>query len=145
MKVVLIKNDSKLGKIGDVKEVSDGFAMNYLLPNKIAKSATAGEVAKAQATRKKQERQRNQGKVNQPGLAEKLKSVKLTINAKADESGTFFAGITANKIADKLKESNIKISPKQILLDQPIKKAGNYKIKIKIGDKAEQIDLEAKS
>ncbi|HUT22312.1 MAG TPA: 50S ribosomal protein L9 [Candidatus Bipolaricaulota bacterium] len=145
MKVVLIKNDSKLGKIGDIKEVSEGFAMNYLFPNNIAKAATAGEVAKAQASRKKQERQRTQGKINQPGLLEKLDSLKLAISAKADENGTFFAKITADKIAAELKKSGINIKSKMIKLDEPIKKAGEYKIDVKAGDKNITIDLVIKS
>jgi len=146
MRIVLIKTDPKLGQIGDVKEVADGYARNYLFPNKIAKLATEGEIAKAQAMRKKQEIKKKKVKIDQTGLAEKLTGYKLEITSKADENGTFFAGITADKIAEKLTEAGFTVKSKQIKLDEPIKKVGNYNININI-DKARvtQIDLEAKA
>lgn len=145
MKIVLIKYDPKLGAIGDIKEVSDGYARNYLIPNKIAKFATEGEVAKAKLMKKRIDFSKKRSKISMGSLAERLQGYKLSIISKADENGTFFAGITADKIGESLKKLNFDIKPKQIKLDEPIKKAGNYNINVQAGDKTVQIDLEAKT
>ncbi|MFZ5365136.1 MAG: 50S ribosomal protein L9 [Patescibacteria group bacterium] len=145
MKIVLIKNDKKLGHIGDIKEVSDGFARNYLIPNKIAKPATSGEVSRAQAMKKRIDTAKQRSKISMETLAERLRGVHLSITLKADESGTFFSKITADKIAELLSEKGIKIKSKIIKLEQPIKKAGNYNINVQGGDDLVQIDLEAKA
>ena len=145
MKVVLIKNDPKLGEIGDIKEVAEGYVRNFLFPNKIAKIATEAEIAKAQAMRKRNESVKKKVKVDMASLADRLQGFKLTMASKADENGTFFAGITADKISKELNKNNLPIKPKQIKLSEPIKKAGNYNVNIQSGDKIVQIDLEAKA
>lgn len=145
MKVVLIKNEPKLGQIGDIKDVADGYARNYLFPENMAKPATESEIAKAQEFKKNKEKEIKIRKINMESQAEKLQGMKLTISAKADEQGTFFAGITADKIADQLKKENLSVKAKQIKLDEPIKKSGNYNVNIQSGDKVVQIDLEAKA
>jgi len=145
MKVVLIKNDSKLGSIGDIKEVSVGYARNYLIPNKIAKPATEGEVAKAKSMKKRIDSSKKRSKIDMGSLAERLQGHKLSITSKADENGTFFAGITAEKISESLNNKKLEVKPKQIKLDEPIKKAGNYNVNVQAGDKIVQIDLEAKA
>ncbi len=145
MKIVLIKNDPKLGQIGDVKQVADGYARNFLIPHKMAKMATEAEVAKAQAMKKRHQSVKKKGKVDMQSLADQLQGLKLEMSSKADENGTFFAGITADKIAAELNKKNLPVKTKQIKLEESIKKAGNYNINIQSGDKVVQIDLEAKA
>ena len=145
MKVVLIKNDPKLGEIGEVKEVAVGFARNCLIPNKIAKLATEVEIEKAQALQKKQKTKKKKVKINAASLAESLQGYKLIMMSKADENGTFFAGITADKIAEQLSKEKLQVKTKQIKLTEPIKKAGSYNVSIKVNDKVVQVDLEAKA
>jgi len=145
MKVVLIKNDPKLGQIGDIKEVADGYARNFLIPNELAKIATEAEIAKAQAMKKRHDSVKKKVKVDMQSLADQLQGLKLQMSSKADENGTFFAGITADKIAAELNKKNLPLKTKQIKLTESIKKAGNYNINIQSGDKVVQIDLEAKA
>ncbi|MCX6740441.1 MAG: 50S ribosomal protein L9 [Candidatus Parcubacteria bacterium] len=133
MKVILIKTVPNLGKTGEVKEVSEGFARNYLLPNglvKIASDATINEME----TKKRQQIKKveNRAKKNKE-IARKINNIKITIKAKADEKKTLFGSINAVKIAEELKERKFVIDTKYIKLEQPIKSLGYYDVLVDFG------------
>ena len=130
MKVVLIQHVQNIGRKGEAKEVKDGFAVNFLLPQKLAVPATEKNIALYSKLMEKEQVAKVTRQENPKKLAKSLSSTILTFTEKADENGTFFAGITKDKIAKELKQYNIK--SKQVKLDQAIKKEGEYKVQIDV-------------
>lgn len=132
MKVILKEDLKSLGKMGSVVNVSDGYARNFLIPKKIAVEANTKNV-KALEHEKKLIKERA-GKLNREaqGMSEKLSSVKLTLSAKAGEEERIFGSITTMDIAEALKKEGIEIDRKRIVLDEPIKRLGNYTVAVKI-------------
>lgn len=132
MQVILKTNVEKLGREGDVVEVADGYARNYLIPKNLAVQATeknrrALEQAKRiELSRAIKERQAAEK------LAQELSTVSCTIKAKAGENDRLFGSITSADISDALKEQGFDIDKKKILLDEPIKELGVFTVPIKL-------------
>ena len=135
MKVIFIKTVANVGSAGEVKEVSEGFARNFLLPKKIAEPAT--EAALKQAKLKVSVKEHQQAKIVKDSvkLAEIISKLTLTFKGKADQSGTLFAGISAEKIAENLQARKYSIKAKQIELSAPLKKIGTHSVAVDLGDK----------
>lgn len=132
MQVILTKNVSKLGKAGDIKEVAEGYGRNFLLPQGLAVIATEKNVhLKNQEAMNKA--RNNRKKIEAPDqLVQKLKTIILNFDEKADDKDTFFAGITKEKIVQALEKRNISLRPKQISLEKPIKKPGDYSVGVEL-------------
>ena len=134
MKVILNVDVKGQGKKGELKEVSDGYARNYLLPRKLATEATADnlnafrlkEKAKAvQIAREKAEAEEN---------AKKLGAIQVKIAAKAGSNGKLFGSVTSKEISDALAEQfEIAIEKKDIVQSDPIKNFGSYAVKCRLG------------
>ncbi len=126
MKIILLKDIEKLGKKGEVKNVADGYARNFLIPNKSAVLATKSEVAKLEKQEKiEAEKAEEELKLYQE-LASQIDGLEMEIPVKVNEEGSLFGTITASQIAEKLKEKNFKIKKEQIKLEEPIKEIGEY-------------------
>lgn len=131
MKVILIQDIKNLGRKWEVKNVSGGYARNFLLPKKIVEVASPAALEKVEELKKKEaEKQKDNLKEIQE-LAELLQKKQIVILAKEKE-GKLFGSITAKEIAKQLKKENIKISGNAIEIMEPIKEAGEYEIKIKL-------------
>jgi len=131
MKIVLSKEVKGVGKPGDIKEVANGFAQNFLIPNGLAIPATQGAIKNAEKIATEQEELSQQElKVAQKNASE-IDGKEITIKEKA-EDGKLFGSISAEIIANKLSEENIKINKSNIKLAEPIKEIGEYKIQIKL-------------
>ncbi|HOX97330.1 MAG TPA: 50S ribosomal protein L9 [bacterium] len=132
MKIILQKDVRNVGKKGEIKEVNDGYARNYLLPNGLGLSATGQNLSTqkklSNAQQSKQEKQKKLAWEN----AEKLPKLHLQIKVVADEHGSLYKSISAKFLAAELKKTGYDIEAKQILLDQPFKKAGTYLVKVKL-------------
>ena len=129
MRVIFIHDAKNLGKKGEVKEVANGYAINFLLPQKIAIIATPEEILKMET--KKQKQEKNQKEKNQKAeeLKKKIQGIKIEIKSKANEKGALFAALDKEEIAKTLSEKiNEKIKFDQIILEEPIKKIGECKI-----------------
>lgn len=134
MKVIFNTDVKGQGRKGELKEVSDGYARNYLLPRKLASEATADNInahnlkekAKAaQIAREKAEAQEN---------AKKLSEITVTIRAKAGSAGKLFGAVTSQEISDALKEQHgIEIEKNKIVQSEPIKTFGSFEVKAKLG------------
>lgn len=132
MKVILKQDVKGLGKKESMVEVSDGYARNFLFPRNLAVEATASNINVMQ-TRKDAETAKKQKEVAQAkALAEKLKSLTVTIKSRTGENGKLFGSITSKDIAEKLKsQHNIDIDKKKISADT-FKALGTYQVDIKV-------------
>ncbi|HDK26368.1 MAG TPA: 50S ribosomal protein L9 [Candidatus Atribacteria bacterium] len=133
MKIILKQDIKKVGKIGDVVEVSDGFARNFLIPQGKAISYTKGNFKQLEYLKKKEidkkEKELNEAK----DLAEKLKNVSLEIKVKAGEKAKLFGSVTSKDISEILSsEYNIELDRKKIDLKEPLKKLGVYDIPVNL-------------
>lgn len=135
MKVIFIKDVHGTAKKGDVKEMADGYAMNFLFPKKLAISATNKNAKMVETVQKVQEHRVFKQAKTSHDMARKLNNFKLIIKAKADETGKLYGSIHADQIAAALKKSGYDVKPEQIKLKEHIKKVGNHPVKI-------QFDLE---
>lgn len=129
MEVILLQNVDGIGRQGDVKEVSDGYARNFLLPKKLAAMATESSLKKAEVLKKKQieSEQADLEKIQQ--FAESLQGREVVIQAK-EKDGKLFGSINAKAIAKELLKANLKIDDKSIILPESIKELGEYGVKI---------------
>ena len=132
MKVILIDEIRGLGGRGDVVQVKDGYARNYLLPKKLAREATAGNLKAAEQERKKWDLLTNQEKDLASKAAEKINGMKLLVRKRVGEQGTLYGSVTAADIADQLEAKGIEIDKRRIELAHPIKTAGLHDVEVKL-------------
>ncbi len=142
MKVILLKDVSGVGRKNDEKTVSDGFALNFLIPKGLAETATMK--ASGRATLQRAEVVVHQ-KIQEDLLIKNLKAVgsaEIKLFEKANEKGHLFAGVHKIEIASALKEqAKVDVLPEFIVLDAPIKQVGEYTIEIKVQDKSTKFKL----
>ena len=132
MKVVLIADVKNKGKKGDIVNVNDGYAMNFLIPKGLAVAATTGAVnetnQKKAAEIARKEKELAAAKAN----AEKLNMATVTLYVKCGESGKLFGSVTAKEIAEELKKSGYDVEKKNILLEEPLRKLGRVTVEVKL-------------
>ncbi|MDD2913119.1 MAG: 50S ribosomal protein L9 [Candidatus Pacebacteria bacterium] len=132
MKVILIEDVNGLGKKYEVKNVADGYARNFLIPNNLAKIATENALLWLEAQKEIMEKKTEDDLAKAQKVASKIDGMEIAIPVKLGEKGQLFEKITAVKIAEKLKEEGIEIEKKQIKLENPIEELGEYSVKIKL-------------
>ncbi len=132
MKVILLEDVDKLGKLGDAVIVKRGYARNFLFPRKLAMEATDKGLKFLEEKKKKRERELAKSKVKIEELAGKISSVSCTIPMAAGEEDKLFGSVTAEHIAEAFSHEGISIDKKQIHLAEPIRKLGVYQIEIKL-------------
>lgn len=141
MKVILLKEVVNLGLAGEIKEVSDGYARNYLIPGRLADILTKHSLAMAEALKFKRERLQLKEKKDKISLAEKLDGQVFSISAKADDKGTLYSKVDAKFISRELAKQNHNISSQEIKLVQPIKKTGEYQVELNLAGEKVNIKL----
>ena len=134
MKVILLTDVKGKGKKGQMIEVSDGYARNYMLPRKLAQEATADAVntmrMNDKATAERQARERAEA----VAISKQLRELTLVVKAKGGGAGRLFGAVTTNEIADALKKNaGITIDKRKLVLDENIKNVGTYTVKAKLG------------
>lgn len=132
MKVILRKNYEQLGKIGQVVNVKDGFALNFLIPRKIAYLATEGNIRALEEEKKQSLKKAAKELEAAQKLATELENVSITIPVKVGEEEKIFGTVTAQMIADSLKEKGYDIDKRKIEISEPIKALGIYNIVVKL-------------
>ena len=130
MKVILLQDIEKVGKKYDVKEVADGYAKNFLFPQKLAQIATKNALIWAQTQREIYAKQIEKELEVIQAQASSIDGQEITMEVKIGNKDQLFESISATKIAEKLKENNINVDKRQIILKEPIKELGEYPIKI---------------
>ena len=132
MKVILLVDVKGTGKKGELVEVSDGFAQNFLIKQKKAKVADNSAINQKQMSDNAKEFHYQQDKNNATELCKKLNNITLHFSVKAGDNGKIFGSITSAEIVEQLKKDGYDISKKQIILDSPIKYAGIYKVDVRL-------------
>ncbi len=134
MKVIFNVDVKGKAKKGELKEVSDGYARNYLLPRKLASEATADNINALKLKEKAKAAQVAREKAEAQENAKKLGEITVTIRAKAGNAGKLFGAVTSQEISDALKEQHgIEIEKNKIVQADPIKTFGSYQVKAKLG------------
>ncbi|KKW41736.1 MAG: 50S ribosomal protein L9 [Candidatus Magasanikbacteria bacterium GW2011_GWA2_56_11] len=134
MKVLLLKDVPGTGKKGEVKEVADGFARNFLLSRKLATAATDQAVAHVQAEEDRRRRGMETELRHLQRDAARLDGVEIDLVEKVNHEGTLYAALSGAKIAQAIKrEAGIQVSPRQIASSEPIKSLGEHRVTIRFG------------
>ena len=134
MKVIFNVDVKGQGKKGELKEVSDGYARNYLLPRKLVSEATADNINTLKLKEKAKQAQIAKEKAAAEANAKKLAGVQVTIRAKAGKNGKLFGAVTSQEICDALKaQFDIDIEKNKIVQPEPIKNFGSFSVKAKLG------------
>ena len=132
MKVILKRDVKGLGHEGDLKEVKDGYARNFLLPSGAAVLADKGAVANWERHREQREERDRAHRADAEATAEKLRELKVEIPVKAGERGRLFGAVTGHQIADHVNRAGIELDRHALHLREPIKALGDYKIDIRL-------------
>ena len=130
MKVILIQDVDNLGKIGDSVNVKNGYARNFLIPNKLALFANDQNMKSIESMLKQQELKNAKERSNLESLSKVLDKVTLKFELKAGEEGKLFGSVTVQMIVDQLLDSGYNIEKKDINIPEPIKSLGNHYIDI---------------
>jgi large subunit ribosomal protein L9 len=142
MKVIFLSDVPRVGRKYDVKDINDGYAMNFLLPRKLAVVATPKEL---EALERRQKDIVLEREVQEDLLMKSMEEIKnkvVTLKVKADEKGHLFSGIHAKEIAEAMQNENrVTINEEYIDLEKPIKEVGEFQIPIKIGTKKSSFKL----
>ena len=134
MKVILQQDVKGQGKKGQMVEVSDGYARNFLLPRKLAVEASADNVNTMKLQEKARQAKLAEEKAQAEAVAAQLKELTVRIAAKAGTGGRLFGAVTSKEISDALKaQHNIDIPKSKLVQDEPIKSFGGYELKAKLG------------
>ncbi len=135
MQVYMLKDVENVGMTGQIVKVTDGYASNYLLPNKLAKEVSASD-AKFYAQRVvKQQATVQVLNTKAAMLAERLKTLHVTIKEKVHDDGKLYGSVSADKIVELLKEKEVSITKKQVEFGKSIKSVGEHKVTIKLSSK----------
>ena len=134
MKVILQQDVRGQGKKGQLVDVSDGYARNFLLPKKLAVIATAENLNTMKQQEKARKAQEAAEKAEAEATAKKLEGLMVKIPAKAGEGGRLFGAVTAKEVSEALAaQHSVNIAKTKLVLEEPIKACGGYQIKAKLG------------
>jgi large subunit ribosomal protein L9 len=139
MKVILIKDVPSLGKAGAVVDVREGYARNYLLPRGLAREATEGQLRALEQERAARERKLARERQRAVEVAQALRGRPVRIRAKAGAGGKLFGSVTAQQVAEALRQMGFEVDRRQVDLPEPIKAVGTYRVTVRLphGQQAE--------
>jgi large subunit ribosomal protein L9 len=132
MKVILKEDVTNIGSMGQILDVADGFARNYLVPRGLAMEANVKNVKSLEHAKKVVQEKAKKIKGQAQDLSSRIANTTIVIKAKAGEEGKLFGSVTTMDIAEQLKNEGIDIDKKKISLDEPIKRLGTYTVNIKL-------------
>lgn len=132
MKVLLKSDVPKIGKKGELLDVKEGYARNFLIPNGLAIEASGGALKQVQEEKNAIDRKKAKEKEEAEVLAAKLKGITITLRHKAGDEGRLFGSITSAEVAEALKSKGFDIDKKKIVMDDHIRLVGEHSVKIKL-------------
>jgi large subunit ribosomal protein L9 len=132
MKVILLDDVAKVGRRGEVRDVSDGYARNFLIPKKLALGASAGNLKNLEHIKKQQDSKADRIKDDAHGLQRQIEALTYEERRQASEEGKLFGSVTSQDIADFLGRHGVKIERRRIHLDEPIKTLGETMVSVRL-------------
>lgn len=132
MKVILKEEVPGLGPAGDIVEVASGYGRNYLIPHGLAVEATERQRRILMHQKKLIADRMNKARKSAEELAERIRSISCTVQKRVGESDKLFGSVTAHEIAEYLRHQGVEVDRRKVLLDEPIKTAGQHVIPIKL-------------
>jgi large subunit ribosomal protein L9 len=132
MKVIFIKDVKGKGKQGEVKNVSEGYARNYLFPHNLAKEANKGNLKTLEKKKESEKKQAEEERHEAVKLKDELEKLTIELSTKAGEGGRLFGSVTSKQIAAELKKKDYKVDKRKIELSNPIRSLGYTNVPIKL-------------
>ena len=132
MKVILLDDVGTLGRRGEVREVSDGYARNFLIPQKRALTATPGNLKNLAQIKSQQEAKASRVKAEAESLRARIEALVCEERRQASEEGKLFGSVTTQDLADFLARQNIQIEKRRILVEEPIKGLGEFVVPVRL-------------
>ena len=132
MKVILLDDVTKVGRRGEVRDVSDGYARNFLIPKKLALSATAGNLKNLEHIKTQQEAKAGRIKDDAEALQERIEALVFEQRRQASEEGKLFGSVTSQDIVDFLAGQGVKVERRRVVLDEPIKTLGDTSVTVRL-------------
>lgn len=132
MKVILRADIDKLGKEGEIKEVKDGYAINYLIPQKLAYPADKKNLRRLEEEKKARAKKEEKIRKQMEELKQKIESLSCNISVKAGEGDKLYGAVTSQHIVENLHKYGINLDRHQIELEEPIKRLGVYRVPVKL-------------
>ena len=130
MKVILKKDVQNLGNMGDVKEISDGYARNFLIPGGYAEVATKNLMVKSEEAKIKRSKKAEEDLKVAEDIAGKIEGISITLKNKADEKGKLYAAVKADEISKELISKGFNLEKGKVIIKEPIKELGEYEVMI---------------
>ena len=132
MKVILLDDVAKVGRRGEVRDVSDGYARNYLIPKKLALSASAGNLKNLDTIKRQQDAKAMRIRGDAESLRARVEALAYEERRQASEEGKLFGSVTSQDVAEFLEKQGVKIERRRIHLDEPIKTLGEHTVPVRI-------------
>lgn len=132
MKVILLKDVKALGREGEVKDVSDGYAMNFLFPQNLAVQATADTLRRMKEREQASERRSKKEMKVFAGAAKDLEGFELVLKEKVSDKGTLYAAVTADTVAKALKKAKFDVTADMVALEPPMKEPGERRVSVEL-------------
>lgn len=134
MKVILLKDVKGVGRRFEEKEVSSGYANNFLLPKKLAAALSGSSANTIKAIKEQEEKGRAKREAALAESISKIKGTSIEIAMSANEAGNLFASVTPDKLSKLLKEKGIELDAEHIMLKEPIRKTGTFEVPVSVGE-----------
>jgi large subunit ribosomal protein L9 len=132
MKIILLDDVVKVGRRGEVRDVSDGYARNYLIPKKLALSATAGNLKNLDHIKAQQDAKAGRIKGDAEALRARIEALVYEEKRQASEEGKLFGSVTSQDIVDFLAGQGVKVERRRVVLDEPIKALGETSVTVRL-------------
>ena len=132
MKVILLEDVNKVGRRGDVRDVSDGYARNFLIPKKLALGATEGNLKNLDHIKKQANAKADRAKAEAEGVRDRIEALAYEERRQASEEGKLFGSVTSQDLVDFLDKHGVKVERKRVQLDEPIKSLGETVVPVRL-------------
>ena len=132
MKIILLDDVANVGRRGEVRDVSDGYARNYLIPQKLAVTATPGNLRNLEHIQRQQESKAARIQADAESLRQRIEALTFEERRQASEEGKLFGSVTSQHIAEFLDRSGIPVERRRIALDEPIKTLGEHAVPVRL-------------
>jgi large subunit ribosomal protein L9 len=132
VKVILLDDVAKVGRRGEVRDVSDGYARNFLIPKKLALTATAGNLKGLDHIKRQQEAKAGRIKTDAETLRDRIQALVYEERRQASEEGKLFGSVTAQDVVEFLEKSQIRVERRRVHLEEPIKALGESTVTVRV-------------